>query len=113
MKHIIYLALLVTSSFAASAEEKGHIGFAVNVLVEGLFSPKLSSVKVIDVIPDSPAELAGIVAGQEILSIDGCKIPGCPASKGKDLINRKPGEFLPLLIRKVDGEQVLVNIHVK
>jgi len=114
LRYIKALAFIfLITSFTVSAETKGHVGLTVNVSVEGYFSPKLSEVEVTDVLPSSPAELAGIKVGQKILSIDGCRVPGCPAYEAKELMNKKPGETLSLLVSNVDGKPVLVNIHVK
>ena len=109
----VFALFILTTSFTASAEKKGHIGFTVDVSVDGYFSPTLSEVEVTEVVENSPAELAGIKAGQKILSIDGCKVPGCPAKKAKKLMARKSGDILPLLVNNADGKEVLVIIHVK
>lgn len=108
------LALFIfTLSNSAYAEEKGKIGFSLNIVVSGFFSPELAEVTVKEVFADSPAEAAGVLAGQKILSIDGCDIPGCPASKAKKLMKRKSGDILPILVEESDGNQILINIRVK
>jgi len=114
MHDLIILILTISFfSFSLQAKEKGHIGFAIDVSVSGFFSPELKSVNIKNVTANSPADLAGIKKGQKILSIDGCEIPGCPADKAKKLMSRKSGEILPLLIEKLDGEKVLIKIHVE
>jgi C-terminal processing protease CtpA/Prc len=110
--HNKFLLLLLLSA-PISAEEKGSIGFSAEVSVSGFFSPELTEVKVKEVFVDSPAQQAGLVAGEKILSIDGCQIPGCSASKAKKLMARQVGEILPLRIEKLDGTQVDIVIHVQ
>lgn len=65
-----------------------------------------------EIFENSPAEIVGIIAGQEILSIDGCEISGCPAGKAKKLIKRKSGDMFPIFIKKVGGNQSVINIYV-
>jgi C-terminal processing protease CtpA/Prc len=60
----------------------------------------------------SPAELAGLESGEKILAIDGCEIPGCPASKAKKLMARNIGDILPLLVEKLDGSKHELVIKV-
>ena len=114
MRYFKVLILIISIfSFSSNAKEKGHIGFTVDVSVSGFFSPELKSVNVKEVIVGSPADLAGVKKGQKILSIDGCEVPGCPAKKAKKLMARKPGDTLPLLVEKLNGEQLVVKILVK
>jgi len=114
MRYLKVLILIISiSSFSLHAKEKGRIGFSIDVSVSGFFSPELTSVNIKDVTKGSPADLAGIKKGQKILSIDGCGIPSCPADKAKKLMSRKSGEVLPLLIKKLNGQQVLIKIQVK
>jgi C-terminal processing protease CtpA/Prc len=112
-RFLVLILVIFMFSTSTYAEEKGRLGFSVEVAVEGFFSPKLSKVVVKEVFENSPAAMAGIIAGQEILSIDGCEIPGCPAGKAKKLMKRNSGDILPILVKKMDGNQSLINIHVK
>ncbi len=108
---LIFIALIV--SFSSFAEDKGRIGLTLDITTGGIFSHDLTELKVKSIVSNSPAEKAGIKVGQKIMSIDGCKIPGCSASKAEKLLKRKPGDILPLLIERNDGTQVLVKILVE
>ena len=108
---LIFIALLF--SYSSLAEERGRIGLTLDITTGGIFSHELTELKVKSIDSNSPAEKAGIKVGQKILSIDGCKIPGCSASKSKKLLTRKPGDILPLLIERSDGTQVLIQILVE
>jgi predicted metalloprotease with PDZ domain len=108
---VFFFALILP--YSSSAEEKGHIGFSVDVVVEGgIFSAKIKEFKITEVSSNSPAEKAGVKVGQKVLSIDGCVIPGCPARKAKKIMDKKRGEVLILRIEKIDGTHEAINIHV-
>ena len=92
--------------------KKAVLVFQQKYLFSGFFSPELTEVKVKEVFADSPAELAGLVSGEKILAIDGCEIPGCPASKAKKLMARNVGDTLPLLVEKLDGSKHGIVIEV-
>lgn len=96
--------------FAALAE--GKIGIVAGVSVDGFFSPEITEFKIDNVQSGSPAEKAGIKVGQLVIELDGCKIPGCPADKAKKLMAKETGEILPLLVKNLDGSEVLLKIHV-
>lgn len=97
-------------SFNALAE--GKIGITAGVSVDGFFKPEITEFRIDKVEAESPAEKAGAKAGQLVIELDGCKIPGCPADKAKKLMDKKIGEMLPLLVKNVDGSEVLLKIHV-
>jgi C-terminal processing protease CtpA/Prc len=111
--NILLCFFALTLSCSSSAAEKGQIGFAVDVIIEGgIFSPKIKEFKITEVISNSPAEKAGIKVGQKVLSIDGCVIPGCSARKAKKLMDKRRGDILILQIEKIDGTREFVNVHV-
>ncbi len=101
-------------SAASIAGEEVTIGFAVDVNVGGsFFAPRLEDASVKEVVAGSSAELAGLVVGQKILSIDGCDIPGCPAKKAQEIMQLESGDLLPILVEESNGTQSLITIHVK
>ena len=108
IRKIIILSLFL--SFGAFAE--GKIGIAAGVSVDGFFSPEIIEFKIDKVHSGSPAEKAGAKVGQLVIELDGCKIPGCPANKAKKLMDKEAGEILPLLVKNLDGSEVLLKIHV-
>jgi len=107
-RKIILISLFL--SFGAFAE--GKIGIAAGVSVDGFFSPEITEFKIDKVHSGSPAEKAGVKVGQLVLELDGCKIPGCPADKAKKIMDKKTGEILLLLVKNLDGSEVLLKIHV-
>ncbi len=108
--HRTLLLLLLIVPLGVFAE--GSIGMSASVSVDGIFSPEIVEFKIDDVQAGSPADKAGVKVGQLVIELDGCEIPGCKASKAKKLMNKEAGELLPLLVRKVDGSEVLLTINV-
>jgi len=106
----IVFALITTMSFSALAGEQVKLGIVGNVGADGFFSSTVSSFKIEKVTPNSPAEKAGLLAGQKVIAIDGCEIPGCPVDQAKKLIRKESGETLTLLLENEDGTQTLVKV---
>jgi C-terminal processing protease CtpA/Prc len=95
--------ILVSFFIPFIALADGKIGIAAGVSVDGFFNPEITEFKIDEVHSGSPAEKAGIKAGQLVIELDGCKIPGCPAGKAKKLMDKKTGDILPLLVKNPDG----------
>lgn len=108
-----FFAIAVLFLSPALCFAKGSIGIAAEVGTDGIFSPEISHFKISEVKPDSAAEAAGILVGDQVVAIDGCRIPGCPASKAKKLMAREAGDTLPLTIQRNGGEETLITIHVR
>ncbi|WP_220492915.1 MULTISPECIES: PDZ domain-containing protein [unclassified Pseudoalteromonas] len=106
-----FIAILISiTSLNALAGEEVKLGVLGNVGADGFFSPKITSFTIEKVEPNSPAEKAGIVAGQKIIAIENCKIPGCPASEAKELMRKESGEILQLLLENEDGSQLPLKV---
>ena len=89
----------------ALAAEKGYLGFAVSVEGEGFFlNPTLKSVKVAKVVPGSPAEKAGISAGDTIVEIEGRAVLGAKANDLKPYMEREVGQTVRLGVKKPSGQ---------
>lgn len=98
-------------SLTALAAEKGKLGLALDIAVEGgFFNPTLSDVKVKTLVPGGAAEKAGIVVGDQILKIADCVIPGCPADDAKDLMKRNKGESVSFFIKQADGTELTKTV---
>ena len=105
---LVLALFLMALSCAALA--KGRLGFGVEVSTESMLSQTLTQVKVSSVRPDSPAELAGLKAGDIITQLAGQVIAG---SKGKALKAKldsvKQGERLPMVVLR-DGKSLAILI---
>jgi C-terminal processing protease CtpA/Prc len=109
---IFKLLVISTSilSFSALGGDRIKLGISANVETDGFFSPTLSSYTIQKVKPKSPAENAGIVVGQKIISVEDCKIPGCPVSEAKKLMRKESGATINLLLENPDGSKVPVKV---
>ena len=115
MKKKMLLLSAAFCSFAISATavaaEKGKIGLALDIAVEGgFFNPTLSSVKVNKLVAGGAAEKAGLLVGDQILKIADCVIPGCPADDAKDLMKRNKGESVSFFIKRADGTELTKTV---
>jgi C-terminal processing protease CtpA/Prc len=118
LAHILLMAVMLTA-FAptiASAGEKGWFGFAMAVDVDGgPLSPKLRTIKVDSVSPDSPAAAVGIVAGDLFVEIEGISVAGANAYTVKAAMQKSVGEKLHLKVKHgTDGPRdVIVTAAAK
>lgn len=95
---------LLLLSVGAVAGEKGYIGLAVTVDAQGFFSPTLRSITVSQVLAGSPAERAGISAGDQLLEIEGHTVSGANANDFKPYLQIDAGQPLHLAVKKSSGE---------
>lgn len=86
----------------ASAEPaKGVFGVTITITADGIFNPTVQSAKIVKVFDGFPAAKAGISVGDEVLEVDGQRIPGAtahqlaPLTKGK-----KVGEIVSLALTR-------------
>jgi C-terminal processing protease CtpA/Prc len=96
---------------ATRAEEpRGTFGFAAKVDADGTLNPTLKSVFVHSVQPGMPAALAGIVAGDSIIEVEGAKVAGAKASAMADRMKKRPGEALALKLLRANGDRYVVTL---
>lgn len=105
------LIVVVCALFAPlSVAEKGAFGFELTIATKGMFSPKLERVVVASVSEGSAAEKAGIVAGDLLVAIEDCEVPGCRVSKARKLMDKQVGESATFKVVKEDGSDGLVTL---
>jgi hypothetical protein len=90
MRLVTLISLLAVAAFA---ENFGGIGVTIE-------SSKLG-IQLVSVIPGSPAEVAGLVAGDQVISVDGKSIQGLPLDAAKELIRGQANS--PVLLEVVKG----------
>ena len=113
-KRYLLATLLVLTSCLAQAES-GSLGISLSISTDGIFSPTLEQAKITAVKPNSPAEAAGLRANDLITRIEDCKIPGCPGSTAKKLMDKEAGQTLRLTIQR-EGQperEVVVTLGKK
>ncbi len=94
------LALLAASAFAG--ENFGGIGVTIYATPSG--------VRVVDVIPGSPAALAGIESDDRILAVDGVSLAGNSLDASKDILRGTVGKPLELsVLREKDTLSVTLR----
>ena len=97
----IGLGLACIPALARAAKEKGWFGFAVSVDVEGFsLNPTLRTAKIESVVPSSPADSAGLLAGDLIVEAQGVTVAGAKAEALKAAVQRAVGETLQLTIKR-------------
>ncbi|ALO36333.1 hypothetical protein CMT41_17515 [Colwellia sp. MT41] len=109
---IIILFLLVLLSSNSFADKKIKMGVTWGYTASGFFSPEIDELMVKKVLANSPAEQAGLKVGDKVLSVEGCDIPGCSASKAKAYLKSDSGTELHFVIENNKGEIVNIVITV-
>lgn len=104
-------ALLLAFSSSAWAGERGYFGFAFSLDAEGAFwNPTIRAAKIAKVSANSPAALAGIVVGDEVIEVAGKVVAG---AKGKDMqaqIEKDIGESVQIKLRHANGDIASVTL---
>jgi len=102
--------LLVLLAGRAFAEDHGYFGFALNAQTSGFFSPTITSLTIDKVLPGTPAERAGIRAGDRIVEVEGKPVDGSKALDLKASATRQVGQALHLTLRHADGQVFHVSM---
>lgn len=98
----LLLGLLAAGAHAA---EHGYFGFVLNAETGGFFlAPTITALRVDKVLPGTPAERAGLRAGDRIVEVEGAPVIGAKALELKARANRLPGQTLHLTLRHADGQ---------
>lgn len=106
---VLFLMLFINPSFAA---EKRDLGFKLDVVVQGFFSPEVKQATVKSVRGGTLAESEGVKAGDQLLAINGCEIPSCPASTAKAHISQPIGTMVNFQFKQENGQQYSVDIQL-
>jgi C-terminal processing protease CtpA/Prc len=92
----------------------GWFGMSLNVDAEGIsLNPTIRSIKVLSVVPTSPAGSAGLVPGDSIVEVQGIIVAGSKADVLKAAMQKAVGEALHLKVRRgatVPREVTLIAI---
>ena len=104
-RFLLTLALLIICTGSAHADSP-RLGIAIDVQGEGFFlNPVVTKVLVTKVEKASLAADAGIVAGDEIIQVEGQTIVGRRARDLQPLMKFNAGESRTLRLKRANGEQ--------
>ena len=111
---VVVFTLLLSLTSAAWAGERGYFGFGFKIDGEGVFwNPTLRSATIEKVAPNSPAALAGMQSGDEVVEVDGKAVVG---AKGKDIqghIEKDIGDSVKMKLIHPPGETVEITMVAK
>lgn len=103
---LLFLLILATPLTAA---EKGGFGFRLNVKLGGaksssIFSFRISSAVVQAVTPDSPAAMANVSAGDQLVEVGNMVVSGGKGLQLKARLTPPPGTAVSMKFKRPDGE---------
>ena len=108
----VWLMLFVAlATLAVAKAEQGYFGLTVKVDGTGFFlNPTIKTATIKQVAAGSPAATAGIVAGDEILEVEGHVVPGSKADAIAPLTEKGVGQSLMLKLRRSSGAVYSVTL---
>ncbi len=91
--------------------EEGWLGISVSVTGEGRFwNPVVHEIVVSGVAEGSPAAASPIVAGDQIVAVDGIVVDGKRARELQPHFEKERGETVTLVLRNAAGEKFTVEL---
>jgi C-terminal processing protease CtpA/Prc len=101
----LFAGVLAAMPASSAAEFAGWFGMSLKVDAGGfLLSPTINSATILEVAPHSPAEAAGLRAGDAILEIEGLTVAGGKANELRAALAKSVGQLLRLRLRRPGGE---------
>ena len=108
---ILVLLLSMLLAATANAGERGWFGVDARYATQGFWlARKLESVEILAVAHGSPAQHAGLRAGDRILRIDDCPIPGCSILQAGQGLYRNVGDVVRVRARRPDGTEYEIQL---
>lgn len=103
------------SQYMTSKEYEDYLsefgGSAVGIGVNVIYNIKDATIEVIDVIPDSPAESAGIQVGDFIVAVDGARISDVGYYAAVDLIKGEAGTSVTITVKRGGEERDIICVR--
>ena len=107
----IILVMIGLGNGQATEADHGIYGMKVTISADGLWNPTIEDAKILAVTPGLPAEKAGIVSGDEVLEVDGIRVPGATSQEMHPLsAGKKIGEHVVLVLKRIDGSTYSVDL---
>ncbi len=99
-EHSTYMSPSIYASATASLE--GYEGIGAEVDITGAY------LKIIDPFPGSPAEKAGLKAGDEIVAVDGVDLTGVDPAAAREKLLGPAGSHVNVTVKRAGESQLLV-----
>jgi C-terminal processing protease CtpA/Prc len=109
---LVSASLTVAAASVFADEEHGPLGFSVEIVLEGFFSPTVKSATIVSVVAASPAASAGITAKDQVVEVDGHSIVGAKARDLEPIRKKPPGQPLRLKLQRPSGEEYSVTLEL-
>ncbi len=110
-KRLLVLVLSIVMPSAVFAADRGYFGFSMKVDGDGsLLNPTLRSITIEKVLPKSPAALAGVEAGDEVIEVGGRTVAGTKGRELQPLTEKEVGQPLNVKVRHRNGDVVSVTM---
>lgn len=108
MRNVLsWVAVLMLALVSTGRADGPKLGFAISVEGDGfILNPLVTKITVASVEKASLAEGAGVVAGDEIIQIEGQPVIGRRAKELQKYLVFGAGETRTLRVKHVNGEQV-------
>lgn len=113
MKSLPFALAIAFAMFVAPAMagDKPHLGFSTAVAVTGAANPTIGKLTVSGVTKGSPADVAGLKQGDEIIEVNGKPAVGSPAADLAASIKGTPsGAHLRFKVKRSNGAIATVDI---
>lgn len=95
----------------AADDALGVFGVTVAVRAEGILRPRIGAARIVEVRQGLPAARAGVVAGDQVLEVDGTRVPGASAAELAPLSQgKRVGERIRLVLARPDGAAYAVDL---
>jgi C-terminal processing protease CtpA/Prc len=104
------LALSIALGSASAQDERGIFGFGFEIDADGFISPILKSITVKALTAGSPADLAGIKIGDQVIEVDGKVIAGAKARDLEPHLKKNVGQSVLLRLKRPGGEVYSVSM---
>lgn len=106
-----FFALAIALPAGVFAAERGVFGFSMTVDSDGFsMNPTLRSIKILTVMPESPAALAGMKAGDEVIEVAGRSVAGAKARELQALAEKEVGQSLNVKLRHPEGGVAVITM---
>lgn len=108
IRYKLFIFILVTTPCFASSD--GSLGIGVDVEVSGYFSPSVENMIVQSIQAGSLAELAGLMVGDKVISINSCDIPGCSVSYVRRAMDSNEAGNIEFLVEREHGSTLSLTV---